>query len=223
MPRFVAVLAGQEDTVKTNLAPFFNSANARIHMRNGDWVLECAAFAECNTADEAFKAADAVLETIHQILALYIGIHSPLSIIAIVTADDYDRTIGRRIRTRKDIEIYSSSKELSVQVKNVPLGNVILEASVRDESLAEALKLVGSRPLSWPKIYDLIEYLGGENGIVAARLATREKTRRVRQTANHYRHLGASKRSPLPPDPPTLGECTAFISEVLKKWIATKC
>jgi hypothetical protein len=79
--------------------------------------------------------------------------------------------------------------------------------------------LHGKRELSWSQVYDIIEFLGGVDGIVKGGYAKKKQTGMVKRTANHYRHLGSPKKLPLPPGPPPLAEAAEFASSLLKRYL----
>ncbi len=88
-----------------------------------------------------------------------------------------------------------------------------------DEKIAEASALVGHEELTWGRVYDIIEFLGGAKGVAKAGFASVTKTGRMKRTANHYRHLGDPTQYKLPPDPPTLPDAVLFATRLLKLWI----
>lgn len=147
MPTFAAVLSGQENELKA-VAPFFDASNARIRMRDGEWTLESIAFAVFAQADDVFAPADAVLQRMHQILALYICLYSPLSISGILMFDGNGKLVKRRMRVMMNVEAYSPSTELAVKVEEIPLGNALLDASTRNTPIAKAFALHGTEALS---------------------------------------------------------------------------
>jgi hypothetical protein len=98
----------------------------------------------------------------------------------------------------------------------------VLSRAVIDPAIAEALSLVGHEALTWGRIYDTIEFLGGPRSISKSGYAPESKTRHVRQTANHYRHLGNPKNHPLPSNPPTLAEAGVFAIDLMTRWIAER-
>ena len=221
MPKFAAVIADQIDVLK-DFAPFFNASDARIRLHNKTWVLESEIFESLASADDVFDPANQLLRRISEILALYVSLHAKLSASAILQFDTNGKLVRNRLRAYFDVQTISSSSELATKIHDLPLGNRLLKVAYADTSLAAAFGLLGFSSLTWPQIFNLMEYLGGENEIVKTGLATRAETRRMRQTANHYRHLGAPKLTPLPANAPKLGDGVIFISGVLKKWIDSR-
>lgn len=101
------------------------------------------------------------------------------------------------------------------------LGSAFVGAAWKDKKLEEALALIGDgEDMQWPQLYNILEFLGGENTIVNKKWATRPQIRRLRQTANHHRHLGSPKEYPLPAKPPSRDEARSMVLGLLKKWIA---
>jgi hypothetical protein len=102
------------------------------------------------------------------------------------------------------------------------LGNIVLSRVGIDSEITEALSLGGQERPTWPRIYDIIEFLGGPESISESGFASKREIVRVRQTANHYRHLGAPRKNSLPKNPPTLLEASQFATEILKRWIFSR-
>lgn len=103
-----------------------------------------------------------------------------------------------------------------------PLGSAVFQAMNLDPAVKEALGLHGEGELRWPQIYDIIEYLGGIDEIVKAKFASRGAIRTVQRTANHYRHLGSTRKSSLPSNPTPLAEGVDFARSLLRRWIASR-
>jgi hypothetical protein len=93
------------------------------------------------------------------------------------------------------------------------LGTVVRSRAATDPAITEALSLVGHQALTWGRIYDILEFVGGKRSKVHSR---------VKQTANHYRRLGNPNNNPLPPNAPTLAEASLFATDLLKTWIAKR-
>jgi hypothetical protein len=103
-----------------------------------------------------------------------------------------------------------------------PVGSTILQKTVTDEAIKEALNLRGYQEMGWSQIYDVIEFLGGAEEIERAGWSAKRRTRKIRQTANHFRHLGTVKDYPLPAKPPTINEARRFAVGLLKGWMASR-
>ena len=68
-------------------------------------------------------------------------------------------------------------------------------AALTDKKLQEALALIGDDvDLHWSQLYNILEFLGGEDTVVKKKWATRQQILKFRQTANHHRHLGSQKK-----------------------------
>jgi hypothetical protein len=221
--RYAAVLNGQAEVFE-KVAPCFDSDTARIKRLGDQWVLESFAFNACGEPPQVFPIADATLDLIHRILALYCGLCSPFTVAFIQEFNAEGMPSRRGIRGISTITIYSSRgiAELANQSGAQPLGSAIVERVASDDALNEALNLRGDQGLGWSQIYDIIEFLGGPSEIERAGWASKKRTRDIRQTANRYRHLGSPKNYPLPASPPTINEACIFASELLRRWIASR-
>ena len=82
------------------------------------------------------------------------------------------------------------------------LSTDVLSRAATDPSDRSSASLIGHVAPDRPRVYDIIEFLGGERSIEASGLVPRSQARRVRQTANYYRHLGSRRipRFPAIPD-----------------------
>ena len=106
-----------------------------------------------------------------------------------------------------------------------PSGSVataVLSLAASDPAVREALSLAGNEALTWPRIYDIIEFLRGSSSIAKSGLASKTKTGAVKQTANYYRHLCNPKDDKPSPKPPTLRAASLFATDILQQWIARK-
>ena len=220
---YAAMLRGQRPVIES-IAPCFTSSEARIRVLDKHWILESSRFSNCSSIDEAFRIADRLVIQIQGVLGVYLGLHSSISVSSILTLDPNGRAVHQRLRELIVINVYSAHglRELSDLSKSKPMGSALLALSAYDSAVEEALKLVGERGLGWSQIYDIIEFLGGENAISSSGFSTRSQTRLVRRTANYYRHLGRKARDPLPTNPPTLAEAQIFAAGLLKRWLGAR-
>ncbi len=212
---FTATLSGQADLFE-KVAPCFASDTARINKLDDGWVLESSAFNSCSEPATVFPIADDLLQLIHRILALYSNLASPFTVSYIQEFNAEGRPSRRAIRATRVIDIYSAKgiAELASPRGVQPLGSAIAQRAASDPAVKEALNLRGD--FGWSQIYDMIEFLGGANGIERAGWATKGRTREIRQTSNHFRHLGSPRKYPLPANPPTIDEARIFADDVLK-------
>ena len=217
-----AVLKGQPDMLE-RIAPCFVSNNAKIEKHQEDWFLESSEFASCTKGEQIFPIADDVVSRVNRILSLYCGATSTLSVEHIYWINA-EGTPLRTIRGSATVNVVSSKglAQLKTMSGTQPLGSAVFQAMVVDSAVNEALSLHGEDELSWGQIYDVIEFLGGVDAVDKAGYASKKQTRTVRQTANHYRHLGGPKKNPLPSHPPTLPEASEFARSLLKSWISSR-
>ncbi len=217
-----AVLKGQPHMLES-VAECFVSKNARVRKNEEGWILESSEFTSCTTGEQVFPIADDIVSRLHRILALYCGTDEVLSVAHIYWINAAGEKL-RAIRGVLPINVFSSRgiTELKTMSGTQPLGSAVFQAMILDPTVNEALALHGESRLSWSQVYDIIEFLGGVDGIVKAGYANRKLTLTVRQTANHYRHLGSPKNSPLPPNPPALTEASEFVRTLLKCCLSSR-
>ena len=113
--------------------------------------------------------------------------HAPFSVASILWLNAEGR-LKRSLREHVRLNVYSakSVRELASLRGVESLGAVLAHRAAAHVAFREALAFVGERPLGWPQIYDVIEFLGGAKRIATAGWATEKDTVRVRRTANYY-------------------------------------
>jgi hypothetical protein len=217
-----AVLKGQVNMLES-IAVCFVSDDARVRKHEENWILESSEFASCTTGEQVFPIADNIVSRLQRILALYCGAYEVLSVAHIAWVNAAGEKL-RSIRSVLPINVFSSTgiTELETMRGTQPLGSAVFQASVLNTTVSEALALHGESGLSWSQVYDIIEFLGGAEGIAKAGYADKKQTRTVRQTANHYRHLGNVRKYPLPSNPPALAAATEFSRNLLKRFLCSQ-
>src|ERR1700683_310457 len=218
--RFAVELKGQADTL-ANVAPCFQGDIARIVIRDDRWFLESSAFDGCTNGGQVFPIADNILGLIHRICYLYTRLLAPFTIGYVQPLNETDAPLGRVLRASDTVNVYSSRgiEELRDSRGSQTLGTETLTRALEDQEVRVALALIGENDVEWPRIYDIVEFWGPET-IVENKWATRKTVRRLRQTANHYRHLGRPQNNRLPPEPPSLQESLSLVLNLLKKWMS---
>jgi hypothetical protein len=217
-----AVLEGQAHMLEF-VAECFVGDEARVRKQEEDWILESSKFEVCTSGEQVFPMADDIVSRLHRVLALYCGTTRVLSVAHIFWIDAAGEKM-RAIRGVLPINVTSSTgmADLKIMTGAQPLGAAVFHTSLHDAMVDEALALHGEGGLSWSQVYDIIELLGGAESIAKAGRADKKSTRIVRQTANHYRHLGDPKKNPLPLNPPTLAEATTFVRSLLKRYVLSR-
>ena len=220
MPHYAAALKGEKNLLE-DIAPCFNTALSTIRRRDDEWIMESSNFEQCQSVEEAYTVANALLRQINQVLYLYLRLVSPFSISSIMVFDGYI-LVRRRMWAIIDFNAYGSAIKTLSPTASGSLATDVLSLAASDPAVREALSLCGHEALTWSRIYDIIEFLGGPRLIAEAGLASKKKTACVKQTANHYRHLGNPQNDKLPSNPPTLRAASLFAFDILQKWIAQK-
>jgi hypothetical protein len=222
--KYVAVLFGQNNVLEA-IARSFRGATMRFSTPKDDSCeLESSLFDACADPEQVFRVANLLIEGMRPVLGIYASLYPEVEVKNVLVYDESGKLLRRRIRWSISVSVHSAVglKELAGEQGQESLGSRILRHSKDDTSLAEALRLIGATPMTWSIVYDVIEFLGGVGEIAKAGFASKKQATRARQTANHYRHLGSRKPTPLPANPPTLGEATQFAAGLLKQWIATR-
>lgn len=221
--RYAAIIIAKKSSssLLEDIAPSFVSSIATIRkLKDNRWILESSTFKQYESVDKLYEAANKLLSNIHSVLALYLGrFDEPLSVSAIVKLNDNDEVISAQFHASLQIVVTPRAADVLNPTASGSVGTAVLSAADVNGAVQEALSLVGRAAPTWGQVYNIIEFLGMDL-IVKFGFARRSEVVRVRQTANHHRHLGNSKKNPLPPNPPTLDEAYKFAFELLKKWIA---
>ena len=193
-----------------DIAPSFASAIATIRRRESEWILESSSFEPYESDEQLYGAASRIVSQIHNVMALYMGLYDqPLPIYALLKLTGDDRLVARRMYASITINVIRPASQPLNPTASGSLATVALSRAATDPKISEALSLVGHDALTWGRIYDIIEFLGVKN-------------RTIKRTANHYRHLGSPRNSPLPKNPPTLAEASIFATDSLKAWISRR-
>ena len=222
MPNYAAALKGEKNVLE-DIAPCFNTALSTIRRLDDEWILESSNFERCQSVEEVYTVANALLLQIHQVLALYLVLTSaPLSISSIMVFNG-DILVRRRIWAFSEpINVYRSAMKTLHPSPSGSVATAVLSLAASDPAVREALSLAGNEALTWPRIYDIIEFLRGSSSIAKSGLASKTKTGAVKQTANYYRHLCNPKDDKPSPKPPTLRAASLFATDILQQWIARK-
>jgi hypothetical protein len=219
MTHYAVGLKGAKRLIE-DIAPCFATILLTIRQHKIEWIMESSIFAQYKSHEELYEGAKALLTQVHQVLALYTGMYStPFSVNSTLTLDDNDTILHRRLYATLNVTVYSGATRTLNPSASGSLGTTVLAQAAADTAIMEALSLFGHEAPTWARVYDIIEFLGGERSLEKLDAVPRGEIRRVRRTANHYRHLGNPIKFPLPANPPTLPEASRFAVDLLKKWI----
>jgi hypothetical protein len=206
---YAVVVTGAEH-VLAGLAPSLASPIATLRKRQGEWIIESTRFEPLEFDDMLSQCANELLLQIHQVLALYLGLTSePLAIRGILKLSDDDKVLARRIISLMEVNVYLDARSGFPPTASGSLATDVLSRVMTDTAIKEALSLAGHKPLTWGQIYDILEFVGVRRS-------------KLKQTANHYRHLGNPTKYLLPQNSPTLAEATKCATVLLKDWISTR-
>ena len=220
---YAAIITSAEHApgVLEDIAPFFASGIATIWRRENQWILESSSFEPYEFDEKLYQAANRLVAQIHSVLALYLGRYGdPLTVRALLRLTDDDKLIALRRYSTLTVNVVMPAEQVFSPTASGSVGTVVLSRAVTDPAIAEALSLLGHEAPTWGKIYDIIEFLGGPRTIEKSGFAPERETRRVKQTANYYRHIGNPKEYKLPSNPPTLYDAGMFAFDLMKRWIA---
>lgn len=220
--KFAVQLKGSQPLLE-NVSGCFHGDFARIRKIGDEWFLESSTFDACVTGVDVFPIAHKVLRLIHRVTAIYSGLFSPFEIGYVECFTDMGARVNQALQATQRVQIYSGEglQELRESQGERTLGSAFVGAAWENKKLEEALALIGDgEDLHWSQLYNILEFLGGEDAIVKKKWASRPQIRRCRQTANHHRHLGSPRKYPLPANPPSPGEARSLVLGLLKRWIS---
>ena len=190
----------------------------------GKWVLESSQFNVCATPSEVSPLANKILSAACRIMSLYFGLSYRPIVKFIQCLDTGGQPCGNEVRISFTLKTTSrdAMENLTKPIDGRPRATAIFEAAHKDAKIRYALDLYQDIEDRWPNVYDIIEFLGGPKGIKNSGFGTEKETTTVKQTANHYRHLGSQKQFPLPSKPPSLPQAAYFAKKALSHWIESR-
>ncbi len=220
MRSFLVAVKGDKKRLEL-LAKCFAGKQLTIRKISDLWVIDAPTIAKAATRDDAFVIAKRLITQIHQVCTVYLNLEPPLEFTAIVWLDKNGKPCRQSIQASVIFTFREAGwgDDLSKIVAGSSFGSRLHKAICTSPSLQYAMEIAGEAPINWHRVYDIIEFVGNENVIAHEKWATRAEVRLVRQTANHYRHLGNPRKTPLPPDAPDLRKATYFALDLLKRWI----
>jgi hypothetical protein len=193
---------------------------------DGRVFLSGASFEACATPNEVSERASRVLRWVASILEVYAGASDDFTVKNVFWIDDRGHLMKRIIlsdtfRFLGDVKVLTACLQ-----SNTTLGSELLRLGSIDDGIARAFDLIGGKTIGWYEIYDLIDLMGNVRGMAKQNWIARDELssiRQVRQTANHYRHLGStSKQYKLPENPPNLNAARATITKIVRRWLSER-
>jgi hypothetical protein len=224
-PRYLVEIAGAPEALK-RLPDLFTGSDFYVTAApNGRILLSARSFEECNDPKEVIAAASHILRRIMSILQIFGNASNDFTVKNVDWTNDSGRR-KRRLTATIHFHIISNTglEELAASTTNkATLGSELLRLASMDDDVARAFDLIRAKELGWYELYDLIDIMGNVGGIVNRGWATRAVLSSIRQTANHYRHLGsASKSHRLPSNPPHLNNACATITDLFRRWLTER-
>jgi hypothetical protein len=216
--KWAVQLTGLESTFEM-LAPCFQSDYLRIVKREV-WFLESERLNQCVDANAAWAVAEKLLTQLETTAYLFAGYGRSFEIGYAQSYKD-DGTLGPRgLRGTATINVVSAvgTEELKFNRVDSTLGSYVAYRVTQDPDIQAAFSLIATEEVNWHQIYDIIEFIG-PTVIGKKKWASIKEVRIIKQTANHYRHLGRPKKNPLPPNPPTVHQARARALAFLKLWL----
>jgi hypothetical protein len=126
------------------------------------WILESSRFEPYESDEKLYEAAKALVSQIHEVLVLYLSLlDEPLTVRALLKLTDDDKLVARRLHATMRATVYMPARQALIPTDSGSLGTVVLSRAATDLAITEALSLVGHQALTWRRIYDILEFVGG--------------------------------------------------------------
>lgn len=112
-------------------------------------------------------------------------------------------------------------EDLGMDSDGNPLPCKLYDACDVDDAVDKALRLLRDDEITWPALYDVMEFLESAR-IPFGALGWIGKTewKHIGRTANYHRHAGDPRRSlPTSRPPPTLAEAREAVVGLLRRWL----
>jgi hypothetical protein len=214
-------LTGEEADFKL-LEPCFQSNDLRIVKHDELWFLESERLNSFTDANGVWAVADKLLTELQTTFHLFAGASPRFALgFAQPYSDDGTPLLGgRAVRAALTINVVCPQgiTKLTSSTPNGTFGSHVVSCAATDSTIHAALSLIPTSEISWYQIYDIIEFIS-PIAIAEKGWASSREVRQIKQTANHYRHLGRPDKNPLPPNPPTIHQARTRTLAFLRLWL----
>ncbi|MGH8645413.1 MAG: hypothetical protein ACREX4_13505 [Gammaproteobacteria bacterium] len=218
--RYLVEIDGDADALKRLSGLFCGLSFIITAAPDGRVFLSGASFETCATPEEVTETASHVLRWLASILEVYAGASDKFTVKNVFWIDDRGHLMQRIILTMEFRMLGDFTVLAASSTSNATLGSDLLRLASMDDQVARAFDLIGGKVIGWYEIYDLIDVMGKVRGLVNRGWAARGPLSSIRQTANHYRHLGsAAKKYKLPNNPSRFHDARATIINIFRRWL----
>jgi len=216
--KWAVQLVGEDRNLEM-AAPCFQGDELRIVKRDF-WYLESIELNKCQNSTEAWAVAEELLKLVHCVGYLFVRFSRSFELGFTQPYDDQGTPLKRGLRATATLNVVSSKgiEQLSEVREASSRGADVVSLARRDPDVQAGFSLLGDRDISWHQIYDIIEFIGPAH-IVKKKWASKNELRILKQTANHFRHLGRPMKNPLPANPPTIHQCRNVALDFFRRWV----
>jgi hypothetical protein len=216
-----------------DLAHWFTQPELNVTRDHHGFQLASSEFAECADASDVISCAERLRTHMLGPACLFRRGFGPIVLGAVVKTDA-DGTRHTSVRLTEGAK--SSSRVYAPTIltgdntpAQVPPPGQWAAISLKDPTVAHALRLRGAPQADWFRLYKVWEVIEADVGgdVYSRGWATKSEAGRFTRTANSAAALGdaarhAKDRSHPPRNPMTLEEATNFIDRALRLWLLAK-
>lgn len=228
MSEWLVQLTGEEFELE-RVTRLFNLPELSIIKEGSDYFLQSNDFRALSDAPDVYKCAQKMLPFINGAARLQSTSFKKVGIDVIVQLNP-DGTRSAQGFLSATIEIRCS---VELETRTSPTQPTSVEEWVAlakmDQKVAKALRLVGTRELSWAELYKLYELVHSDVGdkMFSNGWATKKKIKLFTHTANSAGAIGddarhAKEDSAPPSTPMPLSEAETLIKNVVMRWLRSK-
>jgi hypothetical protein len=199
------------------------------------FYLEASQFEGLEDAVKVTAAANRILDVINGAARLVFSSFQPVGVAAVVEPTTGDRHIsvaineGLRIRSKVGAVIVHADGTPTPPPTQPIVSNDWLRLALDDEAVAQVLRLLGKKQVTWFDLYKLMELLEARGGrsVLAAAMISKNELGRFTQTANSMGALGDLARHarpsiPAPKHPMRLSEASVMLHKWARAWLANR-
>lgn len=217
------------------LPGLFTDPLCRVFRDADGFYLEASQFEGLEDAAKVTASAKGILDVINGAARLVFASFQPVGVAAVVEPETGSRHIsvtvrdGVRVRSKVGAVIVQGGGTSTPPPTQPVVSNDWLRLALNDGAVAQVLRLVGKKQVTWFDLYKLMELLEASDGhsVLAAAGISKNELSRFSQTANSMGALGdlarhAKPSIPAPKQPMTLSEASVILHKWARVWLGKR-